>query len=370
MGEESVHTLKIGDSAPPFSLVGIDDKPYTLANFATAKVLMVAFISNHCPTSHAAEKRMLELIAECKQRGFAFVAINPNHPDGLSVDELGYSKYTDSFEDMKKYAAEAGFTFPYLDDGATQEVARAYGCLATPHLFVFDADRKLRYKGRFDDSRFADPSTVKEPDARNAVLALLDGKPVPVAETKPMGCSTKWKSKRAVIATKMEAWDSAPVTLAEINTDDAAALRKNGSKHLRMIHLWATTCGPCVAEFPEIVATARKFDMRDFQFLSVSTDVPEDATRAKEFLERMKAGMSKRAVSLAKAEGRETNAYRYTGTSLTELAKALDPEWGGALPHTILVAPGGAILWRHTGPVDGDQLRDKVLSILGGVYKP
>src|SRR5438552_18840612 len=123
------------------------------------------------------------------------VEINPNIPEAVSVGELRYSKYNYGYEEMKSYAKERGFTFPYLYDGDTQATAKAYGCLCTPHIFVFDRERKLRYMGRLDDSRFADPATVKSPDARNAIEAMLAGKPVPVAETKPMGCSTKWLGK-------------------------------------------------------------------------------------------------------------------------------------------------------------------------------
>src|SRR5439155_6203408 len=125
-----------------------------------------------------AETRLLPLVAEMKGRGVAFVAINPNSPEAVSLGELGYSKYNDSFDEMKLYAKERGFTFPYLYDGEAQKTAKAYGCLCTPHVFLFDRDRRLRYMGRLDDSRFADPATVKSADARNAIDALLTGKPV------------------------------------------------------------------------------------------------------------------------------------------------------------------------------------------------
>src|SRR5438105_4563114 len=186
------HRLKIGDAAPDFSLKGIDGTTHSLADFKDAPVLMVAFLSNHCPYSHAAETRLLPLAAEMKPRGLAVVAINPNSPDAISIGELGYSKYSDSFDEMKLYAGEQGFTFPYLYDGETQSTAKAYGCLCTPHIFLFDRERRLRYMGRLDDSRFADASTVKSPDARNAIEAMLANKPVPVEVTRPTGCSTKW----------------------------------------------------------------------------------------------------------------------------------------------------------------------------------
>src|SRR5215468_3188686 len=112
--EDGVHDLNIGDPAPDFALPGIDGKTHRLSDYKGGKILMIFFMSNHCPTSHAAEGRLKKLLADTKGQGVTFVAINPNHPDGLSVDELGYSKYNDGFEDMKKYAAEQGFDFPYL----------------------------------------------------------------------------------------------------------------------------------------------------------------------------------------------------------------------------------------------------------------
>jgi len=368
--EDGLHDLKIGDPAPDFSLPGIDGKTHTLAEYKNAKLLMIAFISNHCPSSHAAEGRMKQLIAETRGKGFVFVAINPNNPKGLSLDELGYSKYNDSFEDMQKYAKDQGFDFPYLYDGETQAVAHAYGCLATPHVFLFDADHKLRYKGRFDDSEYADPATVKSPDARNAVEALLTGKEVPVAETKPHGCSTKWNSKSTGIAQKMEKWDKTPVDVQAIDTAGVSALRKNGSGRVRLFNVWATWCVPCVQEFPELVTTARKFDLRNFEFITISADDPKDPAPVKAFLEKHGAGLSARAKNAVKSEGRTTNSYVYNGDSTDDMMKALDPEWPGAIPHTVLVGANGEILWRHNGPIDGDELRAKVLEAMGPYYVP
>jgi peroxiredoxin len=126
------HRLKIGDAAPDFSLLGVDGKTYTLADFKDAPLLMVAFLSNHCPYSHAAETRLLPLYAEMKDKGLALAAINPNSPEGVGIFELGYSKYNDTYDEMKLYAKERGFTFPYLNDGDTQKTAKAYGCLGAP----------------------------------------------------------------------------------------------------------------------------------------------------------------------------------------------------------------------------------------------
>ena len=369
-GPAAIANLNIGEPAPDFSLPGVDGKTHTLAEYQDAKVLVIAFLSNHCPESHAAEGRIKKLLEDVKGRGVTLVAINPNNPDGLSLDELGYSKYTDSFEDMKKYAVEAGFNFPYLYDGQTQAVARAYGCLATPHIFVFDAARRLRYKGQFDNSRYADPATVKTTDARNAVEALLAGKEIPVQITKPHGCSTKWITKKSTIAERVEKWDKTPVEVAPIDAAGVAALRKNGTKKVRLFNVWATWCVPCRAEFPELVTTSRKFGLRDFELITLSVDDPGDKAKVKEFLEHHGAGLLDRLKPSLKAEGRTTNSYLFTGADPDEMMKSLDPEWPGGYPHTVLVAPNGDVIYRHNGLVDGEELRGKILDYMGVYYKP
>lgn len=365
-----LQTLSIGDPAPDFSLKGIDGKTHRLADYQSAKVLAIAFISNHCPDSQAAEGRLKKLVDDLSPRGLALVAINPNHPDGLRIDELGYSKYNDSYEEMILHAREQKFNFPYLNDGDTQRTAKAYGCLATPHVFIFDAERKLRYKGELDDSRFADPATVKRAAARDAIEALLTGKPVPLAETRPHGCSTKWLEKKASVSQEITQWQQKPVEVEMIDAAGVAALRKNGTKKLRLINVWSTTCAPCVQEFPELVKTSRKFGMRQFEFITISLDPPGEIAKTKAFLEKNHASLRDSLKASLKAEGRKTNNYLYSGASQDALVAALDPEWPGPIPHSVLVDPGGNIVWRHNGPVDGEELRAKVLEFLGRFYQP
>ena len=150
--DEALKPLPIGEAAPDFSLPGVDGRTYTLKDFAGAKILVVVFTSNHCPTAQAYEDRLKQLVTDYTPKGVALVAIQPNSTRGLRLDELGYTELGDSFADMKVRAREKEFNFPYIDDGETQKTARAYGCKATPHAFAFDADRKLRYAGRIDDS--------------------------------------------------------------------------------------------------------------------------------------------------------------------------------------------------------------------------
>ena len=139
---------------------------------------------------------------------------------------------------------------------------------------------------------------------------------------------------------------------------------------MRLFNVWATTCGPCVAEFPELVKTARKFGLREFDFITISTDDLQDTAKAKSFLEKRGAGLSGRQKTSIKAEGRTTNAYIYNGANVDDLIKALDPEWPGPIPHTVLVDTDGKVIWRHNGPVDGDELRARVLEHMGAFYKP
>jgi peroxiredoxin len=361
--------LNLGDAAPDFSLPGVDGKTWSLADFKDAPVLMVIFLSNHCPASHAAETRLLPLAADLQPRGLRVVAISPNHPEAMDIAELGYTKYSDSFADMKLYAKERAFPFPYLFDGDTQKTAKAYGCLCTPHVFVFDHERKLRYTGRLDDSRFAEPATVHATDARDAVGALLAGKPVPVSVTRPFGCSTKWAEHKAELIQINEKMYSAPVVLETIDAAGVAALARNDTRKLRLVNVWATWCGPCVKEFPAVVSVSHRFANRDFEVITLSVDDPKDEAKAKRFLETHHATVPNRVQRSLKREGRRTNNYLFTGANVDALMRALDSSAPGPVPYTVLIAPGGKIIYRRAGELDLAELQAKVLDQLGPYYQ-
>jgi peroxiredoxin len=185
--------MPIGTSAPDFALRGTDDEIYTLGDFSKAKLLVVMFESIHCPVSENYESRMRELYDTYHDKGVAFVAINPNNPSAVRLDELGYTDLTDSPADMKIRVKDKQIPWPYLYDGATQYTVQKFGAVATPHVFIFDQDRKLRYEGRIDDNQ--NQKLVKVHDARDAIDALLEDKEVAVAHRPAFGCSTKWLSK-------------------------------------------------------------------------------------------------------------------------------------------------------------------------------
>ena len=363
------HTLAIGDPAPDFSLLGVDGKTYSLADFADSKFLMVIFMSNHCPASHAAETRFIPYVASLAGKGVAVVAINPNSLEGLQLDELGFSKYSDSYDEMKVYAKERGFNFPYVYDGGTQATAKAYGCLCTPHLFVFDQQRRLRYVGRFDDSQLPGLDTVHSTDGANAVEALLAGRAVPVEVTRPMGCSTKWMTKQNMVAEGNEAWKKMPVSIDPIDAAGIAALVSNPTSRLRVINVWATWCVPCVEEFPGLVSLSRRFDMRDFDLITVSVDDPKDKEKALHFLEKEHAAVPPRAKKAIAKQGRTTNNYIYTGAGGDALATALDPKWPGGYPYTVVINPGGEVVYRQAGALDIPAFQSMLVDRLGVYYK-
>ncbi|MGZ8921082.1 MAG: redoxin domain-containing protein, partial [Limisphaerales bacterium] len=138
--------MKLGASLPDFSLPAADGRTYTPKDFADAKLLAIIFTSNHCPTAQAYEDRIKSLVDDYKARGVAIIAINPNSAAAVRFDELGYTDLDDTLDAMKIRAEHKQFNFPYLDDGPTEKFSKQLGPIATPHVFIFDADRKLRYQ--------------------------------------------------------------------------------------------------------------------------------------------------------------------------------------------------------------------------------
>jgi peroxiredoxin len=175
--------MPVGTQAPAFSLPGVDGKTYGLESFADAKLLVVIFTCNHCPYAQALEQRFVDIQRDYAARGVRVCAINSN-------DERAYPE--DSFEHMLERARKNGWNFPYLRD-ETQSVARAYDAACTPDIFVFDAERKLRYNGRCDDN-WREPGKVTRTDLRRALDQLLGGQAVGFDVHPALGCSIKWKT--------------------------------------------------------------------------------------------------------------------------------------------------------------------------------
>jgi peroxiredoxin len=345
--EDEHPTLAIGSPAPDFSLPGIDGKTHTLGEYKNSQLLAIVFTCNHCPTAQLYETRIKKLVDDFQSKSVAFVAIQPNDPQAIRLSELGYTDVSDSFDDMKIRTEYRHFNFPYLNDGDTQSVSRAYGPKATPHIFIFDKDRKLRYEGRVDDSQRA--SLVKSQDARNALEALLAGRPVPVAHTPAFGCSTKWKSKIDSQLDELKKAQAEPVTLQMATADDLKKLRTNPTGKVLLINFWATWCGPCLTEFPDLENTFRMFRRRDFDLVTVSTNLPDE-----------KAGVMK----LLQAQHASNRNLQFATEDTYGLQAAFDPHWEAGVPYTMVIAPGGKVLYQKQGEVDILEVRRAILANL------
>ena len=269
--QKNIQHLPIGAKAPAFSLKGIDGKTYSLASFSKYKILVIIFTCNHCPTAQAYEERIIQLTKDYSTKGVAVVAVSPNDPKSVRLDELGYSDMSDSYAEMKLRAKQMKFNFPYLYDGDKQAMAKAYGPATTPHVFIFDKERILRFQGRIDD---VEKPTEKPTsfDTRNAIEELLQNKEVTVKTTKVFGCSVKWAEKGDWMEKAKKDWAAEPVNLEMIDEAGIKDLLKNNSDKLRLINVWATWCGPCMIEFPEFVDINRMYRGRDFEFISICLD--------------------------------------------------------------------------------------------------
>jgi thiol-disulfide isomerase/thioredoxin len=263
------------------------------------------------------------------------VAIQPNDPRAVQLSELGYTDVSDSLDEMKIRAAYRHFNFPYLYDGETQTVTQAYGAQATPHVFLFDAERKLRYEGRIDNAQRE--SLVKIQDARAALDALLAGRGVNALHTPAFGCSTKWKSKIDGQLQEMKKIEAEPVKLEMVTAADLKKLRTNPTGKVLLIDFWATWCGPCITEFPALQETWRMYRRRDFDLVTVATNYPDE-----------KVGVMK---TLQAQHASSTNLL-FASEDTYGMQAAFDAKWDGGVPFTMVIAPGGKVLYQVQGEVD------------------
>lgn len=343
--QESHPILAIGSAAPNFELPGVDGKIHKLSDYASSPILVIVFTCNHCPIAQIYERRIEQLADDYKDRGVAVVAIQPNDPKALTIDELDSSDMSDSLEEMKIRAQYKHLTYPYLYDGDTQSVARAYGPQATPHVFVFDSERRLRYQGRVDSSYRSE--LVKTRETRDAIDALLAHKEVAVTETGVFGCSTKWKEKEAAQAEALRKIESQPVQLEMATAADLKTLHTNPTGKTLLISFWATWCGSCIHEFADFQDTFRMYSVRDLELVTVSVNMPDEKSTVQHYLEKMHA---------------TSRNLLFASDDTAALQAAFDPEWQSAVPYTVLLAPDGKVLYKKQGAVDILELRRTILA--------
>ena len=339
--------LAIGAPAPDFNLKGADGKMHTLAEYKSSLVLAVVFICNHCPASQLYESRILKIAADYAGKGVQVIAIQPNGPQAMSPRELNFTDLDDSYASMVIHAKYRNFTFPYLYDGDTQAVVEKFGPRVTPHIFIFDKDRNLRFQGRIDDS--IRESSVKSQDTRNALDALLAGTPVPVDHTPVFGCSTKWNSQTQNREKELAQWAADPVKLEPATADDIRKLRANTTGKTLMVTFWATWCGPCVEEFDDILNTYLWYRSRDFELVTVSADAPDSRASVQKFLEQHHSAVRN---------------LQFASEDVYAMQAAFDKNFDSGIPFTMVIAPDGKVIYQEAGLISILPMRRAILAAL------
>jgi thiol-disulfide isomerase/thioredoxin len=325
---------------PTFQLKGTDGKVHSSADWKTSRVLAVVFLCNHCTESQLYEKRVNDLAHDYAAKGVSVVAIQSSNPKAFTDADLAWSDVGESLEDMKERAGYRKFSFPYLYDGDTGSTAIAFGATVAPSIYIFDQARKLQYSGRIDDDPAAGPATKHE--AAAAIDSILSGAPVAQATTDAKGCALRLGADKAIAAGE----DKGPVDVSMATADVLTKLRQNPTGKLLIVNFYATWCGPCVAEFPDLMATNRMYRGRPFAFVTVSSNTPEEKTEVLDFLKKMNA---------------TTSNLLYASDDVYAMQDAFDPNVGSAVPITVLIGPGGELLLDQKGEIDLMDIRRGIL---------
>ena len=333
--------LKIGSHIPDFTLPGADGKTHSLREWANSKFLMVVFECDHCPESQNYESRIKQLYEDYKTRGVQLVAINPNDPASVKLNELGYTDLEDSLPEMKIREADRHITWPYLYDGATQNTATKFGVTATPHVFIFDQDRNLRFEGQIDNNQR--PDLVTSRDTRAALEELLAGKPVTVTDTRVHGCSTKWKSKQVGSDSReaeMTKIHSDPVKFDTIDADALKKMRANGSGKVEVLTFWSAKCTVCDDAFHALETTYRMYRLRAFDFATVNTDPVASKDAVLAYLNKQHAT----------SPNNLTNGKNYQATvDPAAVQAAIGEKWKPGNMFTIVIGSDGKVLYKKEG---------------------
>jgi peroxiredoxin len=341
--ETRVEPLEIGARAPDFRLPGADGEWHCLDDF-DASVLVVAFLSNHCPNSQVYEDRLVSFYQDYKDQGVDLVVISPNSPIATPDDALGYSDLDDSYEAIVIRAREKGLNYPYLYDGDDQDVSIKYGPSTIPSVFVFDENRRLKYRGRIDVSSMWKAANAE--DLRMAVNEVKRKDEIIRPERDLAGCKIYWSWDKADRDSLENRWKESPVHLRNLTLDSLKTLLVNFSGKPRVFNFWATWCGPCKQEFPEFLKMRRMYQHRPIEFISVSLDSPEKRDEAKTFLQQIHAPGPN---------------YILQDTDKEAIRKKVYDQWDGTLPFTIIVDPLGLVYKVWQGPFDPLEVKKAIV---------
>jgi thiol-disulfide isomerase/thioredoxin len=186
-------------------------------------------------------------------------------------------------------------------------------------------------------------------DLRNVLDAMVASNPAPLETTRAFGCSIKWAGKADSVKQFMAKLAQEPVSVEPADAAALQALRKNASDNVRLVNFWATWCGPCVTEFPELVTINRMYRRRNFEMITVAVQFPDEKKEILSFLSKQQAS---------------SKNLMFADTDKYKLMEAFDKDWNSALPYTMLIAPGGEVLYKKQGEIDPLQLKRAIVAAL------
>jgi peroxiredoxin len=317
----------IGQPAPDFTLTDLSGKTHVLKDYR-GRTVVVSFISARCPISNAYKDRIRAIADEYSKRDVAFLGINSN------ADE--------SLEEMRAYAAKNNLDFTILKDNGNV-VADAYAAERTPKVYVIDGEGVLRYQGRIDNSQ--NPSLVKRNDLREALNEMLAGKPISVAETKALGCLIKRvqdaKAAQAKTSAKAAAAQNEP-KVGTLKPVDFDKFKDSARGKVLVLNFWATWCGPCVAEFPELVALDAKYRDKGVMLVGITADDPGD--------------VQPKVIPFIKKQKVKFDIVLQDTDDPQEMFDKINKDWPGVLPATFVYDKQGNLAYSRFGIIDRELL--------------
>ena len=325
----------VGQPAPDFTLADLSGKTHSLKDYR-GKGVVVGFISARCPISNAYKDRIRAIADEYEKRGVAFLGVNS------SADE--------SIEEARAFAAKNNLDFTILKDEGNV-VADAYAAERTPKVYLIDGEGVLRYQGRIDNSQ--DSRMVKRNDLREALNEMLAGKPVSVAETRALGCMIKRVQDAKAAPAKVPAKTTAAQAEPKVGTLKPADFNKfkdSARGKVLVLNFWATWCGPCVAEFPELVALDAKYRDKGVKLVGITADDPDDVQpKVIPFIKKQKVKFD---IVLQDTEDPQ------------EMFDKINKDWPGVLPATFVYDKQGNLAYSRFGIIDRDQLVAEIEKVL------
>lgn len=334
---EALHpTLPIGATAPDFSVIDEQGKKHTLHDYDKYRILAIVFTATHCPYAQLYEDRIQALYDDYTQRGVAVIAVNPNAALAASPGELAWTDVDDSFENMAIRQKLRHLTYPYFYDGYTQAMALAYGPKTSPHIYLFDQDRKLQYEGRIDDNMHE--AEVKTHDARVALDEMLAGKPVSTPHTAAFGCSTKWADQIEAKQKAVKDWQAKPVTVEPATAETLKDLRANAAGKTLVVTFYSVKCAHCASELPDLITSYLWYKARPYDFVTVSTDGPSAQPEVQKFLENVHSAVRN---------------LQFASTDVAALQEAFaGKQWNTREPYTVIINSDDNVVYENNKSQD------------------